>query len=82
MPGEALNIKRHLTATLTTLPSAPFPPHCSPTHQGQPAAAAEPSEVIPESAVPVLVLYGTEYGFAREIAEKVASSLKDGGQFW
>jgi menaquinone-dependent protoporphyrinogen IX oxidase len=32
--------------------------------------------------VPVLVLYGTEYGFAREIAEKVASSLKEGGIFW
>jgi len=43
---------------------------------------AEPSEVIPEDTVPVLVLYGTEYGFAREIAEKLSQQLKDSGRFW
>lgn len=48
----------------------------------QQEAAAEPAEVIPEDAVPVLVLYGTEYGFAREIAEKVGQQLKDTGKFW
>lgn len=39
-------------------------------------------EPIPEDAVPVLVLYGTEYGFAREIAEKLAQQLKDSGKLW
>jgi sulfite reductase alpha subunit-like flavoprotein len=47
--------------------------------QQEPAA---PAEVIPEEAVPVLVLYGTEYGFAREIAEKISQQLKDTGKFW
>jgi sulfite reductase alpha subunit-like flavoprotein len=44
--------------------------------------AAEPQEAVPEDAVPVAVLYGTEYGFAHEIAEKLAAQLKDTGKFW
>lgn len=48
----------------------------------QQQAASKPVEVIPETAVPVLVLYGTEYGFAREIAEKLSQQLKDSGRFW
>jgi sulfite reductase (NADPH) flavoprotein alpha-component len=47
----------------------------------QQEAAAE-VEAIPEDSCPVLVLYGTEYGFAREIAEKLSQQLKDTGKFW
>jgi sulfite reductase (NADPH) flavoprotein alpha-component len=46
------------------------------------AAAAEPAEPVPEGSVPVAVLYGTEYGFAREIGEKLAASLKATGRLW
>jgi sulfite reductase (NADPH) flavoprotein alpha-component len=35
-----------------------------------------PVEAIPPDRAPVLVLYGTEYGFAREIAEKLADAMK------
>lgn len=52
---------------------------CLQVQQQEPAA---PAEVVPEEAVPVLVLYGTEYGFAREIAEKISQQLKDSGKFW
>jgi sulfite reductase (NADPH) flavoprotein alpha-component len=51
-------------------------------NQQQQQAASKPVEVIPETAVPVLVMYGTEYGFAREIAEKLSQQLKDSGKFW
>eukprot|EP00878_Enallax_costatus_P020855 GHUV01022062.1.p1 GENE.GHUV01022062.1~~GHUV01022062.1.p1 ORF type:complete len:138 (+),score=26.62 GHUV01022062.1:243-656(+) len=40
------------------------------------------AEQIPLDAVPVTVIYGTEYGFAREIAEKLCQQLKDTGKFW
>jgi sulfite reductase (NADPH) flavoprotein alpha-component len=49
---------------------------------GSAQEAAAAGEVVPEGAVPVLVLYGTEYGFAREIAEKLSSQLKESGRFW
>ena len=39
-------------------------------------------EQLPLVAVPVTVIYGTEYGFAREIAEKLCQQLKDTGKFW
>jgi sulfite reductase (NADPH) flavoprotein alpha-component len=51
-------------------------------NQQQQQAASKPVEHIPETAVPVLVMYGTEYGFAREIAEKLSQQLKDSGKFW
>ncbi|KAF6255613.1 hypothetical protein COO60DRAFT_195932 [Scenedesmus sp. NREL 46B-D3] len=50
--------------------------------QQQQQAASKPVEHVPETAVPVLVLYGTEYGFAREIAEKLSQQLKESGKFW
>ena len=31
---------------------------------------------------PVTVLYGTEYGFSKEIAEKLVGKLKEGGTLW
>ncbi|GAX76992.1 hypothetical protein CEUSTIGMA_g4439.t1 [Chlamydomonas eustigma] len=34
------------------------------------------------SMVKILVLYGTEYGFSKEIAERLASSLKETKQYW
>lgn len=49
---------------------------------GRAQEAAAAGEVVPEGAVPVLVVYGTEYGFAREIAEKLSSQLKESSKFW
>jgi sulfite reductase (NADPH) flavoprotein alpha-component len=46
-------------------------PPAAPTTKQQPVA-----EAIPADRAPVLVLYGTEYGFAREIAEKLADAMK------
>lgn len=55
--------------------------HGGGTSSSQQESAAE-VEAVPEDACPVLVLYGTEYGFAREIAEKLSQQLKDTGNFW
>ena len=30
----------------------------------------------------VLVLFGTEYGFSKEVAELLARKMKDGKKFW
>ena len=43
-----------------------------------PQAGAGPG---PEQKV-VCVLYGTEYGFSKEIAEKAAARLGDSGEYW
>ena len=42
----------------------------------------EQEEEAPLDAVRVLVMYGTEYGFSKEIAEKLCARLKEGGAFW
>lgn len=44
------------------------------------AAAAEAGPGLDRK--PVTVLYGTEYGFSKEIAEKVGAQMKDGAEFW
>lgn len=36
----------------------------------------------PPGSKPVAVLYGTEYGFSKEIAEKAAAQLKETGTYW
>lgn len=36
----------------------------------------------PPGSKGVTVLYGTEYGFSKEIAEELAKRLKEGSQFW
>ena len=36
---------------------------------------------LPDSK-PVAVLFGTEYGFSKEIAEKAAAQLKESGKYW
>lgn len=48
------------------------------------AAAAAPAKPRPTpDHKPVLVMYGTEYGFSKEIAEKLCSSLaKQSGLWW
>ena len=45
----------------------------------------EEEEESPLDAVRVLVMYGTEYGFSKEIAEKLCARLKEsggGGAYW
>ncbi len=51
---------------------------------GKGAAAAAPAKPRPTpDHKPVLVMYGTEYGFSKEIAEKLCSLLaKQGGLWW
>lgn len=49
---------------------------------GQDATESAQSEQIPEDAVSVVVIFGTEYGFAKEIAEKLCQQLKDTGSYW
>lgn len=57
-------------------------PHASFAAAPQPAAAAD-LEPPPPDACPVLVVYGTEYGFAREIAEKLTTRLRaSSGKYW
>ncbi len=49
------------------------------------AAAEEQStelERAPPDSKPVAVLFGTEYGFSKEIAEKAAGQLKATGRYW
>lgn len=60
--------------------------------QAEPAAAAATESPTDAEAVteagpgpeqkPVTVLYGTEYGFSKEIAEKLLGKLKEGGTLW
>ncbi|KAI8473830.1 MAG: sulfite reductase [Monoraphidium minutum] len=51
--------------------------------QSAPAAAPKAVEEIPLERAGVLVMYGTEYGFAKEIADKLVAQLKaPGGGFW
>lgn len=40
------------------------------------------TEQISLQAIPISVVYGTEYGYAREIAEKLCQQLKETGKFW
>ena len=52
-----------------------------PSSSSSPSAAPQKAEeTIPPDRAPVLVLYGTEYGFAREIAEKLAAAMKATGK--
>ncbi len=50
------------------------------------AAAAASSKAAPKQPKPeqvqVLVMYGTEYGFSKEIAEKLCSQLEATGKYW
>ncbi|GMH36378.1 hypothetical protein BSKO_04246 [Bryopsis sp. KO-2023] len=39
-------------------------------------------ETAPLDAIRVPVLYGTEYGFSKEIAEKLCGQLKEKGSYW
>ena len=50
-----------------------------------PAPAAQPptaASAVPADRAPVTVLFGTEYGFSKEIAEKLAARLQETGAFW
>jgi sulfite reductase (NADPH) flavoprotein alpha-component len=40
------------------------------------------AEEVPADSAPVLVMFGTEYGFSKEIAEKLCQQLKDSGKYW
>ena len=44
--------------------------------------SAEAEERTPPDSKPVAVLFGTEYGFSREIAEKLSARLRDTGKYW
>ncbi len=49
------------------------------------AAAGEQATDVerpPPDSKPVAVLFGTEYGFSKEIAEKAAAQLKESGKYW
>ncbi len=46
------------------------------------AAAAEVEAGPGPEQKPVMVLYGTEYGFSKEIAEKLVGKLKEGRELW
>lgn len=45
------------------------------------AAAAAPGSAAPPTAKPLTVLFGTEYGFSKEVAEKACEALKEAG-YW
>lgn len=48
----------------------------------QPAAAAsEEPPLTPDSKV-ITILFGTEYGFSKEIAEKLRDALRDAPPYW
>lgn len=49
---------------------------------GAAAAPAVVEEAIPLDRARVTVMYGTEYGFSKEIAEKLCAQLKETGAFW
>lgn len=62
-----------------------------PAAPGAPLAAAgaaaakqqqQEEEPLPLDRAGVLVMYGTEYGFSKEIAEKLVGRLKGGDAFW
>ncbi len=43
---------------------------------------ASQAERPPPDSKPVAVLFGTEFGFSKEIAEKAAALLKESGKYW
>ena len=53
---------------------------------GSAAASAQPAQQKaappPPGSKPVTVLYGTEYGFSKEVAESACERLGAGGEFW
>ena len=56
-------------------------PHAAETGASeQPSAEAE--ERAPPDSRPVAVLFGTEYGFSKEIAEKLSARLRDSSKYW
>jgi sulfite reductase (NADPH) flavoprotein alpha-component len=60
-------------------------PNGTPAQAGPvlPPAAAVPGVDVPlPNSAPVLVMYGTEYGFSQEIAEKLCQKLKETARFW
>lgn len=44
--------------------------------------STEAAERPPPDSKPVAVLFGTEYGFSREIAEKLSARLRGSGKYW
>jgi sulfite reductase (NADPH) flavoprotein alpha-component len=51
------------------------------TH-GDAQPEAPPAEEVPLDRARVLVVFGTEYGFSKEIAEKLCAQLKEGSKCW
>jgi hypothetical protein len=50
--------------------------------QSKAAVAQQQQQEVPLDRAGVLIVFGTEYGFSKEIAEKLAASLKAGSAFW
>eukprot|EP00210_Caulerpa_lentillifera_P002610 g2498.t1 len=46
------------------------------------AEITEEDQIRPENAICIPVFYGTEYGFAKEIAESLSTDLKTTGNYW
>ena len=44
--------------------------------------SAEAEQHAPPDSKPVVVLFGTEYGFSKEIAEKLSARLRDSSKYW
>jgi sulfite reductase (NADPH) flavoprotein alpha-component len=60
-------------------------PAAAPASGGGGVAASAAAPAAPPTAKPVTLLYGTEYGFSKEVAERAAAALRsaDGGAaFW
>ena len=85
-PGEAQKPVRQAASFSSFLRKQP--------DQAQPAAVAATENLVNAAAAavveagpgpeqkPVTVLYGTEYGFSKEIAEKLVGKLKEGRELW
>ena len=44
--------------------------------------SAEAEERVPPNSKPVAVLFGTEYGFSKEIAKKLSARLRETSKYW
>ena len=45
-------------------------------------SSTEAQGQAPPDSKPVAVLFGTEYGFSKEIAEKLSARLRDSSKYW
>lgn len=79
-PRNPLDFNSFLKTALPAAKGAPAARSSAP-QATEPATTDEPAGPQPHQAR-ILVLFGTEYGFSKEIAEKLCAKLREAGPYW